>query len=87
MTTESKAQQRVTILTGLLQNKKAAGTSEFTVAEIYEDLKNEPLFAGEHAKPTITNTLKLVAGVSVVGTVAKEAGKRGKPANRYTYAA
>ena len=80
----TKAAQRITALTIVCTPK--AGTT-FTANEIHDAVKNDPLFVGDNSRVTVGNYLRKVPGLVCVGTVAKPAGSKGKPANKYTYTA
>ncbi len=83
-TTTSTAQQRIAVLTLACA---AMATAKFTAGDIHEAVKDDPLFKGENSRTTVGNYLRKVNGLTLVGTAAKPAGTKGKPANEYIYQA
>lgn len=59
---------------------------QFTVADVFSHVKDNPLFAGDNGKAILSSTISKIPGVKVVTTKPNAAGK-GKPCNVMEYKA
>lgn len=80
--TQTKGAKRIAILAGILPSMP----EKFTVADIYDKVKDHTEFSGTNDKAVISSTITKIPGVRVVETKPNATGK-GKPCNVLSYKA